>query len=550
MEWPRRNAPIVLLGAALLASAALLLALGSGTTFFQDTWGLLLDRPGFSADAFFRPHNEHIVVIPTALAKLEVELFGMSSSVPERVVMTLGVLTTAALLFVYVRRRVGPWPALIATVLLLFLGPAWADLIWPFQIGFVGSALFGVAMLLALDRGDRAGDAVACGCLTMSIGFSSLGLPFIAAAAVDVLVRRRSHGLARAYVAALPALLYAAWWLGWGHEADTNVSLNNVLSSPRYMLEGAASAVEALLGLNKSGPDAAVPPEWGLPILVALIVLVGVAQARRPGVSPRFWPVAAAATASWMLAAFNAAPGREAYQNRYMYAGAVFVLLLAAELLRGTRFGRRELAVAAIVAVAAVSANLVHFREGSRWLKSQAVLTKADLGAVEIARETVDPDFFLTPEIAGTASLAVVNPGRYLREVRAHGSPAYDESELIEAPEAGRRQADIVLSHALPLSTETVPGVRPRQTGDCAVVAGGRDASEATLEPGVNRIEVPAGPKASLSLRRFATEGFPVPLEDAPGRSTTLLTVPPDTSDLAWRLRVEAPQPVTVCRPS
>ncbi len=62
------------------------------------------------------------------------------------------------------RRRVGPWPALFAAVLLLFLGPAWEVLLWPFEIAFAGSVLFGVAMLLALDRGERRGDVSPASC--------------------------------------------------------------------------------------------------------------------------------------------------------------------------------------------------------------------------------------------------------------------------------------------------------------------------------------------------------------------------------------------------
>ena len=44
-----------------------------------------------------------------------------------------------ALLFVYVRRRVGEWLALAGVLPILFLGPAWDDLLFPFQISFFGS---------------------------------------------------------------------------------------------------------------------------------------------------------------------------------------------------------------------------------------------------------------------------------------------------------------------------------------------------------------------------------------------------------------------------
>jgi hypothetical protein len=524
----------------------MLLVLMAGQTFFQDTWGFLLYREGISAHSFFAPHNEHIAVMSVAINKAAIGMFGMTTAAPEQVVMALAVVTTALLLYVYLRRRVGAWAALIGAVLLLYLGPAWADMIWPFQLGFVGSALFGIAMLLALDRGDRCGDLWATVFLVLSMGFSSLGLSFLAAAAVDLFVRRRRGWLTRAYVAAIPAALYAAWWLGWGHEAERHVTLPNVLTAPRYVLEGAASAVEALLGLNKAGPDAAVPPEWGLPILVALIALAIVAQARRPGVSPGFWPVAAAAATNWLLEAFNSMPGREAYQNRYMYAGGLFILLLAAELLREVRFTRRALAIGGGVALLAVSANLIAFREGGRWQDEQTLYTRADLGAIEIARRTVDPGFVLTPEVAGTGSLAIVAAGSYLHAVDEHGSPAYDPAELSEAPPIARHQADIVLAAALPITTET-GGIAPGD--ECVTLPGGEISrfTEVPLPAGATTIDLAPGPAARLSMRRFTTGEFPIALDDAPGGAVTLLRIPDDVSSHRWYLHVESRQRARVC---
>lgn len=185
-NWLKQHAVLVLLGLALVASAVLLLSLSSGLTFFLDTWDFLMNRRGFTATAYFEPHNEHIVVIPVAIEQLLLRLFGMTSARPEYVVLTALLLVTAVLVFVYVRRRAGPWPALMAAVLLLFLGPAWQVLLWPSSLVFVGSMLFGVAMLLALDRGDRRSDIAACGFLALSIAFFSLGLAFAVGAAVDV----------------------------------------------------------------------------------------------------------------------------------------------------------------------------------------------------------------------------------------------------------------------------------------------------------------------------------------------------------------------------
>lgn len=546
MQW--RNAPVVLLGAALLASAVLLLTLTSGTTFFQDTWAYLLDRQDFSADAFLVPHNEHIVLIPVAIEKLLVEVFGMGSAVPERVVMVLILLTTAVLVFAYVRRRTDPWLALFAAVLLLFLGAAWPILLWPFEIALAGSVMAGVGMLLALERDDRRGDVAACALLVVSIGFSSLGLCFVAAAAVDIFLRRRTRGLRRAYVAAVPLLLYAGWYVGWGHAAETHVTLDNILKSPVYVLDGFASSVDGLLGLTPFDVSNQVEPVWGRPILIGLIVLVIYGQIRKPGFSLRLWPVAAVAASYWLLAAFNFFPGREAVSSRYAYAGAVFVLLLAAELLRGVRISRGALWVGGVVTVAAVASNLVSLKMGADWFDEQAEFTRADLGAIEIARDTVDSGFTLVPEIAGTSSLPIVSAGKYFEAADAHGTPAYSPGELASAPEIARRQADIVLVHALPLSTEQLMRTGLPPAAECTRLAAGSGVSDVRLSPGVVRISVSPGPETAIRLRRFAVGEYPVQAEQTRGGTTTVLTIPRDTSTRPWRLEVDAVQRVGVCQ--
>ena len=140
----------------------------------------------------------------------------MGSALPYRVVSTALFLLSAALLFVFLRRRVGDWPAVAATAIVLFLGAAWEDLLWSFQMTYFGSMAAGLGALLALERGDRRGEAVACALLVVSVVFGSLGLSFAIGAAVYVLLlpeRRR-----RLYVFLVPLAVYALWWLGWGHD--------------------------------------------------------------------------------------------------------------------------------------------------------------------------------------------------------------------------------------------------------------------------------------------------------------------------------------------
>jgi hypothetical protein len=559
VAWLRRNPPIVLLGVALVVSAALLLVLGAELTFFQDSWAFLLERRGFSAGDFLRPHNEHISVIAVAIQKLLLALFGMESDFPERVVLTAMLAATAVLLFVYVRRRVGPWPALLAAVAVLFLGPAWEVLLWPFEISLVGSTLAGLGMLLALDRGDRRGDAVACLLLVMAIGFSSLGIPFLVAALVDVVQRARARGRARAYVPGIPLLAYAAWYFAYGRDAESAASVHSVLHSPIFVAEGIGSSVASILGLRApaGGIGSQQRPYLGLLALLAIAGLSTYALWRRrdagarlriPKPAPGLWPALAATLAFWGLAGINDLPGRAPWASRYMHVGAIFAFLVLANLLAGVAIGRRALLAAGGVVAVAVALNLVPLFEGRDRLEQESVLARADLGAIEIARRTVDPEFHLSPDVAGTVSLINVEAAPYLAAVEDHGSPAYTPAELAKAPVPGRHWADVVLAHALPISTVTRAGFARSRGARCIAIGPGSSVPELSLRPGIARIEVTPGPPASLGLRRFATGEYPVPVEAAPGPSTTVLRIPPDASHRPWRLGVNAKQPIRVCR--
>lgn len=290
----------------------------------------------------------------------------------------------------------------------------------------------------------------------------------------------------------------------------------------------------------------------GLPLLIALIVLLIYSQIRKPGFSPRLWPIVASAATFWFLTAFSYFPGREAYQSRYLYTGAAFTLLIAADLLKGIRLGRWALLAGGLITLVAVGYNLVPLREGRDWLVPKTALTRSDLAAIEIAHRTVDPSFSLTPEIAGTASLVNVQAGEYLTAVREYGSPAYTPAELANAPEVDRRQADVVLAHALPVSIETKPGSggMTERRGQCIRVRGGAGSGTASvrLRPGITKVELASGEPATIRLRRFATSKYPLVTEGIPGASTTLLYIPHDGAPRPWRLQVEAVQRAMVCR--
>ena len=546
------RAPEALLALAILISAVALAITQWGVTFFQDTWAFLLDPQEFSAHAFFMPHNEHIVVLPVAITKLLLAIFGMTSNTPEQVAMALTLFVVAILVFGYVRRRTEAWLALIAAVLVLFLGSASSDLLWPFESEFTLPMAFGLAALLLLDRDDRRGDAWACVTLALAVISGSLGLCFVAAAFVDLILKQRERGWRRAYVFAIPLLIYLAWYAGWGHEAEHHVTLHNILVSPRYVAEGFASVLDSLAGLSTIPIDAPGQNDWGRPLLVGAIALFAFGQWRRPGLPRTLWPVTAAALGYWLLAAFSYIPGREADSTRYVYAGAIFLLLMVAELLRSWPFGRKALIAAGAAAFLVIGPNLAQMRKEATGRGTKRPYPRRHWG--DGNRPPHDcADFFLgSPETAGTASLALVEAHKYFEAVDRWGSPAYTPAELETAPQNGRHYADIVLSQALPITSSTVSGAfspTPPAGKACATLPGGGASAkkEIPLKPGEVRVEVAPGPPATIALRRFATEEFPVPITGGKGGATTIVRIPRDRASQPWYMHVEASQLTRVC---
>ena len=517
----------------------MLLALGSKLTFLLDDWEFLLFRPGFTAHSILDPHGEHISIAPVLIYKALLATLGMDSSLPYLAVDVALVVATAVLLFVYLRRRVDPWLALLAAALVLTLGPAYDDLLWDFQMGFTGSLACGLGAILMLERRDGRGDALGCGLLTVGVTFSSLGLPFIVAAAVDLALR--GDRLRRLYVVAVPALLYAVWWAGWGHTADTAFSLHNVATTPEFVLDAAAGVFASLFGLvQTSAGVAAAQFEWGKPLLVAALA-IGAWRLHRIGRVPQeLWIALALAGTFWILAGFNVKPGRGPTESRYLLPGAVFVLMIAGELLRGVRVPRAGVAMACIAGVAVVASNLSVLHDAYLAYRNTSDLIKADLGSLEIARDGIVFPIRLDEGVADTAYVPVTSSA-FLPAADRYGSPADDPAQIAAAPEPARVAADKVLGRALLIGIAPANG--PLRNCRSVPAPGGI----LRVPPGGVGIRTSPRAGAELSLRRFATGSFPVVLAPLGRGREGALRIPADRATQPWELALRSSGPTAVC---
>jgi hypothetical protein len=90
------------------------------------------------------------MALPVAAFKALFAMAGLGNYWAYRLVLTAAHVLCVALLFALIYRRAGPVVATLAAAPVLVLGAAWEDLIFPINLGFVGSMFGGLGALLAL----------------------------------------------------------------------------------------------------------------------------------------------------------------------------------------------------------------------------------------------------------------------------------------------------------------------------------------------------------------------------------------------------------------
>jgi len=554
----------IALAVLLLVAAVFLFHETRGTTFWFDEWRWVLNRQGGDLDTFLEPHNEHLSLIPIAIYKVLFATAGLEHYGVYRAMVIAGHLTCAALAFVYMSRRVGGVAALCGTALLLFLGPGWQNIIWPFQIGWLISLMAGIAALLALDRGDRRGDVAASVLIGVSLASSGLGVAIALGALVEVAsVRRRWRDL---WIVAMPLAPYAVWWLAY---RPAGLVRSNIDQTFDFTAEAAAGTLSALAGLAGSGVPTGVDAlQWGRPL--AVIALVGLlwALGRRTSVPPRVRALLTILLAFWVLTGLRRATYQDPDTSRYLYVGALFVLLILAELARGVSVTQRIAVVLAVAVAAATLSNAGTVRDAGRYLRSQAEVARADLAALELARNSLDPGY-VAAHFPG-APFVSLRAGPYLAAASDYGSPAYSLAELIAAPEPARRVADaeLVRIHGVgPRAARSAPAPALGASPEPLAVVGGTTTERrgclqfrpapvrAADAPPTLELTVPragllirtSGAPAQVDVRRLAADYSSVTPNTVMPSAAATLRIPSDSAPQPWRARISPQERVSVC---
>jgi hypothetical protein len=543
---------------AALASIAYVLWLGRGETFIVDGWSYLIQGHQPSLTAQLEPHNGHLIVFPILVLKLMYGVFGISSYPPYQLFVVLLNVLIAGLLYVFARRSLGPLVALLPAVLMLFYGAGWDAFVTGYQLPNLVAIATGLMALLFIRREDLLGDLLACLALFLALASFSVGIAFAAGIAVALLLRGRPAAIRRAWVFLVPAALYVAWFIWAMHFNESQVMAHNVGSLLAGIFDQLAAIFTGITGLGVApgSTDLTAPagalPSWG-PVLV-ILALVGVAFALRQRRPSRSFFVALTTLCVYLITialALNVAESRVPDASRYVYMGTVLTLLVLIEAVNGIRPNRAWTIGLTTALFFSLLANGALMGVGGKVVRLESATNRAQLGALEIARDDVPNDFVV--EAGGLTTLSnpdmLFDAGTYFDVVKSYGSPAYTEAELAGAPEQAREVADQLFARALPISVR--PGFRSVGMGPITVVEGTdyqrRPGGCLTIVPATGAaarivVEVPrsglsyraaATKQPELKLRRFG-EGFAV-VPKLPAGSTAQVAIPVDRSNRPWQ---------------
>jgi len=400
--------------------------------------------------------------------------------------------------------------------------------------------------MLALERRDLAGDAAAAFLLCLGVATYSVALAFVAGAAVLIVLGRDRWR--RVWVVAIPLLLYGAWSLwaaryvsGPGNQAH----LSHVLLLPAWGVQSLSAVFAALTGFDYPFPESGKLFQAGPALAILGLIGLGL-RLKRGRIPTSLWAAFAVLVAVWGLGVLTNGTNRAPDSPRYLFSGAVVVLMAAAGCAAGLRWSRAALVGLYAVAVSGFCVNLYLLHEGGFNLRHGfGTEVRAGFAAVDLAGTNAKPTISVRvpegDEFAGIESPlnfvlgSVGETGRepvpaYLAAARRYRPLGYSLPEVRTASDSVRAQVDAALVSALALELRPAPHAPAPATCWTAVAKGDREA-RAKLPRGGAVLEAQGG--GAVKLRRFARGWWFGVGELSPGEAA-VLRVPVDRASEPW----------------
>lgn len=430
----------VLHGVSLGIAGAFILVLQRRQWFFFDEWAFLSpDRVGL-----MEPHVGHWSTSPMLVYGTLVDTVGLNSYWPYAVLVTAIHLAIVHLVW-RLSLLVGAQPVLATALaaMLAVLGAGSENILWAFQIGFLGAVALGLTALLLASSATltRTRWGVVTAVSLWSLTWSGTAIPLVIATGF-VLWRRHGVPKAVAFVA-VTAAVYLAWYasfaLGSGNNPDTGGLDPHklVVSMPLFLGVMVVYGIGSLFPLIGVGVVAlgALVTWWA-----RMVRRRSVPHALLPALALSLAAVVFALMSAYSRAEFAIGAGRS---SRYVYMLTVLLLPVTAAALSqlALRWTRGLLVTVVAVAALALYQGSVLARhaqdqaateQGSRALLAAALAVHDD--HPELVDPATKPDPRWAPDLTMAALIELDSEG--LAEIGGYSPEDLDQASANIIPAA------------------------------------------------------------------------------------------------------------------
>jgi hypothetical protein len=468
--------------ASLAAGGAFIVKVDHWSWFWFDDWDFITQRGLIRSQlGLWAPHNDHWSTLPVLAYRVLLTTFGMRSHLPFLLLLIALHLALAHVLW-RMSLRVGASP-LMATALVTvfaFLGAGAQDMVWSFQIGFVGSVLFGWLWLWATDHDGGFGrrDAAGWALGIASLMCSGIGVPMLMVVAVAVSLRRGLRAAALAVSA--PVAAFAVWYALYGRLAAraAPIDRSTVLAIGTYTFDGIENAFSTTVGFAGAGAVLAVALVWGL-----------LRRDRSPGNGPSD-AVALAGVVGVVLTYAFIGIGRsglgaaQSDRTRYVYIAIALVLPAAALLLTAAfRPARGPLLAFGLIIAVVLAVNVNQLVLAARANVARSLTAKQQILA---SYDLANNGGYLLPGVAAVNYAGPAPTVADLRQLRREGwlgAPDYRVFPRFRLGAEARMQVGaLAAGTAAPATVPAVIGrasgltLTPGRPGCVTATAAGRNA--------------------------------------------------------------------------
>ncbi len=474
-------------GLAFLLIGIYLFSLTAHNTYTFDEWMFFTGRRDWGFHALVANHNGHLSIVPAAIYIAVFKLFGYAHYEVFRLLAVVFHLAVTLLAADRIRRRHGWLMASVIGLALALMGGGGENILWGFQIGFMGGLLFFFIALRCYEKSLES-TSLAWPLLTMiavclSVGSAGTGIASILV--LFFLTFRTPQWKRLWWVSLVPGIMYAAWYVRYAESDNTNSAFRAI---PTFVANSASYSMSEIFGIDHI---------WGL-LMIGALVAYFIHRFNTHKISRHSLAVPIFVLFFWFATAYGRAIYGHPESSRYLYIGIFGILLSVSESVTSTQWTKTRASKMVKIGVVTLSALAIWGSHSQMRFWSDIHLSLSEtavgqLSIVEAHRQNIDPATI----VQTIGPVPVLLAGDYLAAIDAIGSsPVQNVRELVSAPRQTRLAADDVL---ISLGIMTVVGTEEEFT-NCS---GRPDAENSiSVEPG-GQIQFVVTQEVTATMARF-----------------------------------------------